>query len=138
MPFVLDASMAATWMLPDENNAEADRLMEELHNRPALVPTLFWFETRNLFVMAERRQRLAAGAAALTMGQLRRLRIDDAGTADDNFVITMAIRHSLSGYDASYLALSVINGLPLATVDQRLATAAKKENIPVLGPLQEI
>jgi len=136
VPFVLDASMAATWMLPDENNTEADLLMAELHSAPALVPSLFWFETRNLFIMAERRNRLAARAATLTMTQLRRLRINDAGSSNDTFVITMAIQHSLSGYDASYLALSKLSGLPLATMDQKLATAAKRENIMIRGPLE--
>jgi predicted nucleic acid-binding protein len=126
--------MAATWMLPDENNTEADLLMAELHSAPALVPSQFWFETRNLFIMAERRNRLAPRAATLTTTQL--LRISDAGSGNDAFVIAMAIQHSLSGYGASYLALSMLSGLPLATMDQKLATAAKRENIAVRGPLE--
>jgi predicted nucleic acid-binding protein len=54
MAFVLDASVAAAWMLPDEGNEFADRLILRLHSAPGLVPSLFWFEARNLFMMAER------------------------------------------------------------------------------------
>ena len=59
MAFVVDASMAAAWFLPDERNDAADRLMANLAVDPGHVPSLFWFETRNLFLIAERRGRLA-------------------------------------------------------------------------------
>lgn len=57
MAFVLDASIAAAWFLPDEQHDAADRLMAELRATVGLVPASFWFETRNLFLVAERRGR---------------------------------------------------------------------------------
>jgi predicted nucleic acid-binding protein len=133
MALVVDASLAAAWFLPDEQNDAADRVMAGLDKNPGRAPSLFWFETRNLFVMAERRGRLKAGEAALSMAQLRLFPIVDEGTGNDRQVIALAERHGLSGYDASYLALAVAEKLPLATLDKRLAAAARAEKLRVLG-----
>lgn len=135
MAMVVDASIAAAWFLPDEQSSAADDLMASLHGAPGLVPSLFWFETRNLFLMAERRGRLKPGEAALSMRQLRSLPLQDEGAGGDPLVLALAARHALSGYDASYLALAVQLILPFATTDKRLAAAARVEAIEILGPL---
>jgi len=135
MALVIDASLAATWFLPDEQNDAADRIMAELRVNPGRAPSLFWFETRNLFLMAERRGRLQPGEAATTMAQLRGFPILDEGTGSDQLILTLADRHRLSGYDASYLALALSQNLPLATLDKKLAAAAQAEKVLVLGPL---
>ena len=81
--------------------------MAELAKIPGAAPSLFWFETRNLFLVAERRGRLQPGEAATTMAQLRGFPILDEGTGSDRLVLALAERHGLSGYDASYLALAI-------------------------------
>jgi predicted nucleic acid-binding protein len=98
MSLVVDASLAAAWFLPDEQNDAADRVMAGLDKNPGRAPSLFWFETRNLFVMAERRGRLAPGEATATMAQLRGFPIIDEGAGNDRLVITLAGRHALSGH----------------------------------------
>lgn len=90
MALVVDASLAAAWFLPDEQNDAADRVMAGLDNNPGRVPSLFWFEIRNLFVVAERRGRLAHGEAAATMAQLRGFPIVDEGTGNDRLVVMLA------------------------------------------------
>jgi predicted nucleic acid-binding protein len=136
MPFVLDASIAAAWFLPDEQNDAADSLMTELRSGPALVPSLFWFEIRNIFLMAERRGLLQRGSAPLLMGQLRRLSMEDGGSGRDTAVLELAARHLLSAYDASYLDLAKAADLPLATGDRKLAVAARSEGVMIVGPLE--
>ena len=131
---VIDASIAAAWILPDERNEAADALMAGLAATPGRVPSLFWFETRSLFLNAERRGRLKPGEAVLSMAQLRGLPLQDDGAGNDRAVLTLAARRALSAYDASYLALAIERALPLATADQRLAAAARAEGIAVLGP----
>ena len=64
---VVDSSMAAAWFLPDEHYEVADRLLAHLGLRRGRVPSLFWFEARNLFLMAERRGRLKSGQTAFSM-----------------------------------------------------------------------
>ncbi len=136
MAIVVDASIAAAWFLPDEHNDAADQLMADLRSAPGRVPSLFWFETRNLFLMAERRGRLAAGEAVMSMAQLRGLPLQDEGAGGDPRVLALAARHALTAYDASYLALAIQLALPLATTDKKLAAAARLEGIDVRGPLE--
>ena len=133
MALVVDASLAAAWFLPDEQNDAADQVMAELDKNPGRAPSLFWFETRNLFLVAERRGRLQPGEAATTMAQLRGFPILDEGTGNDRLVLALAERHGLSGYDASYLALALSQNLPLATLDKKLAAAARAQGVEVRG-----
>lgn len=132
---IVDASMAAAWFLPDERSDETDLIFAGLGRNPGLVPTLFWFETRNLFVNAERRLRLRPGEAQLSMMQLRQAPLEDDTERLDNQVVALALTHAISGYDASYLALAMHRGRPIATLDRRLANAARSEGVALLGPL---
>lgn len=135
MTVVLDASIAAAWLLPDEEaSGAAERLIAALSQRSP-VPSLFWHELRNILIMAERRGRIVAGEAAAAMGRLRRLPLEDAGACSDGMVLALATAHGLTAYDAAYLALAQERGLPLGTLDQKLAGAARREGVPLLGPL---
>ena len=71
------------------------------------MPSLFWFETRSLFLNAERRGRLKAGEAALSMAQLRGLPLQDEGAGADPSFWRSPHGARFSAYDASYLALAV-------------------------------
>jgi len=68
------------------------------------------------------------------MERVRRLPLDDAGIGGDSYVLLLSANHSLSAYDAAYLALALNRSIPLATLDRKLATAARKEDVTVLGP----
>jgi predicted nucleic acid-binding protein len=137
MPFVVDVSVAAAWMLPDENEEAAEDLLYRLPGATALVPSLFWHEARSVMLTAERRGRIAAGEAIAAMSRLRRLPLEDAGVGQDTNVLALAARHQLRAYDASYLALAVDSALPLATLDRRLAAAARAEGIATADPRGE-
>ncbi len=131
--FVGDASMAAAWLLPDEQSDQADALIERVD--AIHVPALFWFEVRNLLILAERRGWIDAGEALPCLLRLRGLPFEDAGAGADLGILDIAHRHKLSGYDAAYLALAIADSLPLATLDRKLAAAALAEGVRVLGPL---
>lgn len=127
--------MAAAWLLEDEQNPRADQLLEQVEI--IHVPPLFWLEIRNLLIMAERRKRLGIGEALPYLLRLRELPFEDAGGGSDTGIFAMADRHNLTGYDAAYLALAIEDSLPLATLDRKLATAARAAGVTVLGPLAE-
>jgi predicted nucleic acid-binding protein len=131
---VVDASIAAAWLLPEEDSDAAEALISALCGR-APVPSLFWHEARNILITAERRGRIEAGEAAAGMGRLRRLPLEDAGAGRDGAVLALAMEHGLTAYDAAYLALAQERRLPLATLDQSLAAAARLESVALLGPL---
>ena len=50
MRFVADASIAAAWVLPDEDTALADLAFDRLGEDTAVVPNLFWHELRNVLL----------------------------------------------------------------------------------------
>jgi predicted nucleic acid-binding protein len=133
---VVDASIAAAWLLPEEDSDAAEAVIATLSRRSP-VPSLFWHEARNILIMAQRRGRIVAGEPAAAMGRLRRLPLEDAGTGSDGAVLGLALAHGLTAYDAAYLALAQERGLPLATLDQKLAAAAHREGVALLGPLQD-
>ncbi|WP_313606798.1 type II toxin-antitoxin system VapC family toxin [Rhizobium sp.] len=136
MYYVVDASMAAAWLLPEEHSDAAEVVIASM-SELCPVPSLFWFEIRNILTMAERRGRIAKGGALINMERVRRLPLDDAGIGGDGSVLLLAAGHSLSAYDAAYLALAINRGVPLATLDRKLAAAARKEGVPVLGPFAD-
>lgn len=133
MALVLDTSMAGAWFLPDERSDPTDHLLRGLNeSSPALVPTLFWFEARNLFLTAAKRGRLRADEVLTCMVQLRGLPIEDVGTVADTAVLSLAFRRDLTAYDASYLALAIDEGHSLATLDRKMRAAATAEGVALL------
>ncbi len=53
---------------------------------------------------------------------------------EENTVLTLARKHRLTVYDASYLELAQRENLPLATLDQALQAAAKIAGATLLAP----
>ena len=103
MAFVPDASVAAAWLLPDEEAALADLALDRLAEETVMVPSLFWHELRNLLLSAERRGRIDERHADASMARIRRLPIQSPGELDDHRVMALARGHRLTAYDASYL-----------------------------------
>ena len=129
MAFVPDASIAAAWLLPDEGAALADLALDRLAGETACVPGLFWYELRNLLLSAERRGRIDEHHADASMARLRRLPIHCPSEAEDHHILALARSHRLTAYDASYLALAIREGCPLASLDRRLNEAAAAEGV---------
>jgi len=129
MPYVLDCSVAISWCLPDESNAYADAVWILLSaDTAAIVPSIWWLEIGNVLVVAERRRRTTEVQIAEALAVLRTLPIIvDANTAQraTNATLALAREHSLAAYDAAYLELAIREGLLLATIDNRLAEAAR-------------
>jgi predicted nucleic acid-binding protein len=132
MPFVLDASVAANWFLPDEP-ALALTAWERIATDQALVPLHWWFEVRNITLVAERRERIPARLTAIVFDRLTRLRLVFAPRPDDARVLELARRRRLTFYDAAYLELAHRENVPLATLDGALRAAAQAERVPLIG-----
>ena len=91
MTVVVDASIAATWLLPEEDSDAAEAIITP--GRPP-VPSLFWHEARNILVMAAAARTHFRRRAAAAMGRLRRLPLEDAGAGSDGAVFALAIAHA--------------------------------------------
>jgi predicted nucleic acid-binding protein len=129
MPFVVDASVTAAWILPDEAHPMADECQEGLAVDHAIVPAIWWFEVRNLLLMSERRGRLDRNASSRALELLSTYPIVQDQLPDEVALLDLARKHSLTSYDAAYLELAIRTKAPLSTLDKRLAMAAASENV---------
>lgn len=136
MDFVLDTSIAAAWVLEDEQNDLADQVIDSLVTMTATAPHLWSLELANILLVCERRGRIDEAKRQLMGEAVRDLGVLEQPQPQDvifGSVMDLATRHGLSSYDASYLELAVRLGLPLATLDEPLKKAALAEGVPVFG-----
>ena len=132
MSFVLDCSVAMSWVFPDEATQDTDRLRESLVDRRAFVPVLWPVEVANVLLVATRRGRIERaewpritrnlGAFPIVIDPVSPSRIWDE-------VLDVAHTHRLTTYDAMYLELAMRLRLPLATLDRPLAAGARAAGV---------
>ena len=127
MPFVLDASIPACWALQDEEDPRADTAFARIRSDEAVVPSLWWFEIRNILVVNERRKRITESDTGIFLRDLAGLRVRVDREPDESAVLSLARTHGLSVYDAAYLELALREAIPIATLDAQLTTAALAE-----------
>jgi predicted nucleic acid-binding protein len=134
MLLVLDASVTAAWAFPDETSLIADRAYDILETDNAIMPGVWWFETRNTLVIGERRGRCTVAQTEQALRVLARLPITIDRTPNDSMLFAIARRHRLTFYDASYVELALRTGGRLATLDRTMIEAANAEGVSVLLP----
>src|SRR5271170_3087420 len=120
MPFVLDASVAGSWALRDEQNPHADAARQRILSDHAVAPSLWWFEIRNIIVVKERMKRITEADSAIFLSWMVRLKVALEPLPESGEVLQLARKHELTVYDAVYLELARRNGIPLATLDKEL------------------
>ena len=131
--FVVDASVAGAWYLPDESDPLADTAALRLNAESAMVSALFWFELRNIFLIGERKGRISEADTARFLSNLARLPITTDREPNEIAVFHLARTHRLSIYDAAYLELAQRMSAPLASLDNALVKAARAEKVALLG-----
>jgi predicted nucleic acid-binding protein len=128
--YVLDASVAAKWVLPAKQEPLAKEAIHLLDRFAAgeinfSVPDVFWPETGNLLWKSVRAGRVSEQSALDGMNWLLDLGMT---TSPARFLmadaVTIAVTLNRSVYDAVYMALAVVSGRHLLTADERLVNAA--------------
>ena len=125
----LDASVAAAWVLDDENEPYANAAFSLLPAESALVPRLWHLELRNVLLSAERMNRLSPVRAGQHLAALAALPIDTDDDTDLNTAYELARTYRLTIYDAVYLELAQRRNVLLATLDNALRRAARAEGL---------
>lgn len=135
MSFVLDNSVALAWCFEDEQTSGIMALLDRVTEEGAVVPQLWPIEALNGLLMAERRGRLGAAVRRRMAGFLQQLPIsrdDEPAERVSEATAQLAERHHLTAYDATYLELAARLGLPLATTDKPLISAARSARVTLL------
>lgn len=136
MEWVLDCSLALAWALPDETSPRADRFLASATREDVFwVPALWWYELANALTMAQRRHRLPESDRLRLMELYGALPVQTDTFIGPNAawrLHALAVAHGLSAYDAAYLELAQRRGLGLATLDRRLAGAARRAGIRLI------
>jgi predicted nucleic acid-binding protein len=137
MAFVIDASVTACWAFDDEDHPDARLAFSRLRAEEAVIPGLWELEIRNILLVNERRGRISESDSAVFLRALSKLRLRVDDTPDYEMVLRLARKHRLSAYDAAYLELATRTGLPVATLDGALRTAARAEGTRLVSAGEE-
>ena len=134
--FVADASIGLAWVHPSQSTVLTTRLLADLETGAvAHVPGLWRLEMGNALLVAARRKLMSDSQRKSALEWLSRLTIVvDPETAFHAWAQTSSLagKHGLSLYDATYLELALRRGMPLASRDEPLRAAAKKAGVRVL------
>lgn len=127
--FVLDASVAAKWMLPAKAELlrpEAYRLLDAYGagDINLVVPDIFWAECGNIVWIAVRQQRFGRDEAEIAILSMMNRSIPTVSSATLlPKAVSIAFDFGRSVYDSLYVALAVRSRIQLITADERLANA---------------
>lgn len=127
MAFVIDATIFGAWVFSDERNSYSEAALNALMKQKAVVPSLWWYETRNLLIINEHRGRIRTEDTNTFLQEFDKLPISTDQDAQKDIIIKLARKGSLSIHEASYLELSLRLGCPLATLNKKLAHVSFQE-----------
>jgi predicted nucleic acid-binding protein len=127
--FVVDASVAAKWLLPAMQEPlveQANRLLGQETEGSAdfVVPDLFWPEIGNVLWKAVWRERITPTQAEESLITALSWAFETVPSRQLlERALEIGLRHQRSFYDSIYLALATSQQIELITADERLANA---------------
>jgi len=136
--FVLDASVTAAWLLPDEASEHTRRLYGRIRRDEVepQAPNLWQWECANILANGVRRGRIPPSSVEGLWNVLEavrhRVELHELAPAQLKAALAVAMDAGLSACDGGYVWLARSLNLPLLTFDQRLAQAASSCGVRVL------
>ncbi len=132
---VIDASVIASWFLPDEAQGKHELILNDIDKIRIHVPSVFEHEFMNILLNAVKRKRIDSAIAEEILEIVSRYPIEiEPSTAvlmENIKVYRLAKSCNLTAYDAAYLELAVSLKAPLITYDKLLLESAKKLKVKV-------
>ncbi|MBM3608388.1 MAG: type II toxin-antitoxin system VapC family toxin [Alphaproteobacteria bacterium] len=132
---VLDAFVTLAALCHDEFNHDCMAIVEQAIASGAAVPPLWAVEVCNILEVKPRQEKLAASEVTEIQAILSAYESwIESGSPLNNAIAAavLARKHNLTVYSASYLEPALRLKLPLATLDTRLAHAARQAGIVTL------
>lgn len=130
MRWVIDASVAAKWLVPEEGSDLAVALLEA----ELLAPDLLFAEVANILWKKQARSEMDAAtalAAGRWLAQVPFAVHDCATLMPAALELSLRLRHP--AYDCFYLALAIREGCSLITADRKLAATCQDDPLAALS-----
>jgi predicted nucleic acid-binding protein len=133
--FVMDASVTAAWLLPDQASEHTRRLYAAIRRDEVepQAPNAWQWECASILANGVRSGRIPSSAVEGLWSVLdairHRVELHDLAPAQHKAVLAVAIDAGVSQYDAGYLWLARSLDLPLATFDPQLIQAAPQAGV---------
>jgi predicted nucleic acid-binding protein len=132
---VLDASLMIAWLLREPELAPTTDLYLSLPQQTVIVPGHWPLEVGTALWANVRRGRLPMDRLSVMMEELAtfEIQVQSAIQIEDMETLTrFAVTQNLTVYDSAYVQLAERLGLPLATLDNAMRSAAAALSIPLL------
>ena len=121
---VIDGSVSASWLFPDEHTKASEKLLEKALGGTLriVVPELWRYEMLNVLRTAVVRERIGEQVAMRALTLLRSIPVEivPAEVQGQTAILTCALRLGLSAYDAAYFSLAEGRGIDLVSADHDL------------------
>lgn len=127
---VIDASATLAWLFGETKPSRKE--VKVLQEYRLIAPSLWKIEVANAILVNERRKKITEAQGMRYLSILESLAIEimlPAANQNVEQLAAFARPHQLTAYDAVYLELAVVTGLPLYTRDRNLQQAAKRMGI---------
>lgn len=136
MSLVLHNSATIAWAYFEEGTPAINELFLQISKHGAWVPSLWRLEVANVLRTGMKKRRHDAAFRTSVLIDLASMDIQVDPSTDHHAwhsTVELADIHNLTLYDAAYLELALRRGLPLASLDRDLRTAATAEGLTLLG-----
>jgi len=136
LTLVLDSSVTVAWFFRDEQTEAIRRVLSNVAQSGAAVPSLWRIEVTNALQTAVRRGRITPDYRDASIADLAVLDISVDTETDRhvwNRTLKYADRFGLTLYDAVYLELAQRLTVPLASLDRELRAAGTALGLSLLG-----
>jgi len=130
MKWVIDASVAAKWVVPEHDSPLAEALLDD----ELIVPDLLFAEVANILWKKQLRAEMDGPTALIGARWLLQVPLqvhDSASLLAEALALALRLRHP--AHDCLYLALAERVEAPLVTADQRLHARCQAVDARWLG-----
>jgi len=130
--------VALCWYFEDQKTPYTESVLERVAlGDEILVPAVWSLEMVNSLAIAVRQKGITSVQLETFVADFKDLpvEVDLAGVARAfSSILRISRQYQLSSYDAAYLDLALFQGLPLATLDKNLRSAAKSSGAELFDP----
>lgn len=138
MSLVVDASMAIAWLFPEQQTEVSRAALKRVASEGAFAPSLWKLEVANVLRISVRRKQCDEAFSASSLDLLSRLQVTIDQETDDHAwgqTRKLAADYDLTIYDAAYLELALRRDCVLATLDGKLALAARRAGLETMSEI---